>query len=454
MVAFSHLDPGTPEAVWADDGRIFSAPALDTDVDDLIVVAAHPDDETLGAGGLIRIVHENGGRVSVVIATDGEASHPDSPTRTPEDLAATRRREVVAALDLLAPGARVHFLGLPDGGLRENVAQLDAALTGILDSVVGTDPSRALSVAPWSGDGHRDHRIAAESTSRAAAARGIRHLGYPIWLWHWGTPADVPWERAAGIEFTLVVSEAKERALRAHVSQVRPLSDAAGDEPIVSAQMAGHFARDSEIFLAEPSLNASMDASWFESFYARNDDPWGFETRWYEQRKRALLMGVLPVPDLGSVLEIGCSTGRITIDLAERATSVTALDASAAALDAARVRVGDIEAVTLRQAAVPQDFPSGTFDTIVLSEVGYYLSMPDLHRTIALIDSAMNEGGFLVACHWRHPVAEYPLTGDQVHRALRAMDTWHRLALHEEADFVLEVFARRPDSVAQREGLA
>ena len=88
----------------------------------------------------------------------------------------------------------------------------------------------------------------------------------------------------------------------------------------------------------------------------------------------------------------------------------------------------------------------------MLSEVGYYLSARDLARTIALIDAAMT--GCVVACHWRHPVDEYPLSGDDVHRALRSVASWQRLALHEEEDFVLEVFCRRPAvSVAHREGL-
>ena len=108
----------------------------------------------------------------------------------------------------------------------------------------------------------------------------------------------------------------------------------------------------------------------------------------------------------------------------------------------------------MRRGAVPGDWPEGQFDTIVLSEVGYYLSSPDLERTIALIDAAMPGDGCLVACHWRHPVSEYPLSGDEVHRALRSCASWESLLIHEEEDFLLEVFCRMPAlSVAHREGL-
>jgi len=454
MVSFSHLGEGTSERVWQADGRIRTAPALEGDVDELIVVASHPDDETLGAGGLMRRVHDRGGQVTVIVATDGEASHPLSMSHSRTDLSSTRRVEVLRAVHALAPGARVHFLALPDGALRDHARELELGLTAVLDSSTSS-PTRSLIVAPWSGDGHRDHRVTAESVSRVAASFGLRHLGYPIWLWHWGRPVDVPWDSSYALTLTPGERSIKGRALRTHTSQTEPLSDAPGDEAIVHEAMQAHFTRDIEFYIAEAQHDgASLSAAFFEDFYARHDDPWGFETRWYEERKRALLMAALPSRRLGDVLEIGCSTGLITLDLAARADHVLGLDASVAALDAARARLGDGAAVTLRQGVVPADWPEGRFDTIVLSEVGYYLSAQDLARTIALIDDAFADDGFLVACHWRHPVAEYPLSGDEVHRALRSVGSWERMVFHEEEDFVLEVFCPGSAvSVARREGL-
>ncbi len=460
MTTFSHLDEGTSEEVWRAEERIRTAPLLDVDLDELVVVAAHPDDETLGAAGLIRRVHVSGGGVTVVVATDGEASHPQSASHTRTDLSSIRRVEVLRAVHALAPGARVHFLGLPDGALRENTRALDDAVAAAIDGVPA-DASRIVVVAPWSGDGHRDHRVTAESVARLASERGIRHLGYPIWLWHWGRPDDVPWDAGVALALTPGERSIKARALRTHASQMRPLSDAPGDEAIVSETMQAHFDRDTELYFIETPHSAPADtaqetlpAAFFDDFYARHDDPWGFESRWYEERKRAILLATLPSRALGKVLEIGCSTGLITRELAGRADTVLALDASTAALDAARSRIGDDPAVALQRGAVPEDWPAGTYDAIVLSEVGYYLSARDLQRTIDLIDSSLADAGFLVACHWRHPVAEYPLSGDDVHRALRAVAAWDTLALHEEEDFVLEVFCRRPAvSVAHREGL-
>lgn len=467
MPSFNHLDPGTDESVWAADPRLRAVDRLDDGVCHLIVLAAHPDDETLGAAGLMHRVHETRGRVTVIIATDGEGSHPQSPTHTPEQLRDLRRTEVRQAIALLAPHAGLHFLGLPDGGLREHVGELTTAVLAIVDEAAKAPPGvqagdtagREMIVAPWSGDGHRDHRIAAEAAASVAGARGLRHLGYPIWLWHWGAPGDLPWATASGLALTPDERDAKVTAISTHASQIAPLSDGEGDEAVVHEGMRAHFERAFEVYLDEapvaPDNAAStLQPAFFDDFYARNDDPWGFETRWYERRKRTILTAALPDDRLGRVLEIGCSTGLVTAELAPRADSVWALDAAAAAVDAARTRLGDQPHVMVRQGSVPGDWPDGTFDTIVLSEVGYYLSAADLQRLIRRAVAALAPDGCLIACHWRHEVREYPQTGDAVHDALRQTPEWDVLVRHEEADFLVEVFCPSPArSVAARGGL-
>jgi LmbE family N-acetylglucosaminyl deacetylase len=459
MVSFSHLDPGADEQSWGQEPRMSALAPLDLAIDDLVVVAAHPDDETLGAAGLMQAVHRRGGRVTVIVATDGEGSHPDSPTHTPARLADIRRREVAAAIDGLAPGAEVRFLGLPDGLLRARRDELTTALSQTVDALDIAAPKRsaALVVAPWSGDGHPDHSAAAEASARICAARGIAHLGYPIWLWHWGSGDDVPWVDAVRHALTRGELAGKRRAIATHVSQIAPLSPATGDEPIVHDAMRAHFERPIEVFMRETPahLSASMTGEWFEDFYRRNADPWGFETRWYEERKRSLLMASLPPKSLGAVLELGCSTGLITRELARRASSVVALDPAQSALDTARSRLVGVDTVELVRGRAPHDWPAGSYDTIVMSEVGYYLDEHDLDETIRLIERDLTDDGCLVACHWRHPVAEYPQTGDDVHAALRAAARWEPIVRHHERDFLLEVFCPAPAlSVAEREGLA
>ena len=82
-----------------------------------VVLAAHPDDEVLGAGGLLRRLARSGWDVDVVWASDGEASHPGSTVVAPAALARLRRAESLAARAVLGLHGTVGWLGLPDSGL-------------------------------------------------------------------------------------------------------------------------------------------------------------------------------------------------------------------------------------------------------------------------------------------------------------------------------------------------
>lgn len=193
----------------------------------------------------------------------------------------------------------------------------------------------------------------------------------------------------------------------------------------------------------------TLPPEYFDDLYARRHDPWGFTSRWYEQRKYALTLAALPSATYRSALEVGCSIGVLTALLAERCDDLVGLDPSATALAQARARLP--ASVRLAQGAVPAGWPSGRYDLVVLSEVGYYLGPADLERLLDLVERDLAPDGVVVACHWRHPVADYPLTGDAVHVALQR---WPRVSRIEEEDFLLDVL--RPAgvlSVARQEGL-
>ncbi|MEV8023809.1 PIG-L family deacetylase [Microbacterium sp. NPDC080220] len=450
MVSFSHLDPGTGEDVWAETFAGRNPASLDVEFDHLVVVAAHPDDETLGAAGLIAAAARRGARATVLVVTDGEGSHPDSPSATPVELGALRRREAADALAQLAPSTELRFLGIPDGGTDGHRTPIATALR---ETVAGA--GSCLVVAPWTGDGHRDHRVVGEVTAEVCAERGIPYRWYPIWLWHWGTPDDVPWDEIEVLSLDDATVDAKRHALHRHRSQIEPLSDAPGDEVMLHERMQAHFDRPFEVFIRPASERGSLDETYFDAFYRRNgDDPWGFESRWYEQRKRAVTMACLPRPRYGRALELGCSTGALTQLLAERCDAVLAVDIAEAPLEAARRRIGEGADVRLERRALPGEWPEGSFDLIVLSEVGYYWGAADLADGVERMRAALTRDGQLLACHWRHPVEEYPLSGDDVHAALRAADGLVRLVVHEEEDYVLEVYGLAgARSVAAETGL-
>jgi LmbE family N-acetylglucosaminyl deacetylase/SAM-dependent methyltransferase len=498
MVSFDHRDPGTDEAAWAAALRR-DLPVLDLDVDRIVVVAAHPDDETLGAAGLLATAAARGIPIDLVIVTDGEGSHPDSPTHTPATLALLRRRELSAAVDQLGFRGAPVFLGLPDGGTDEHRDAISSALTQTLERA---GSARVLVLSPWRGDGHRDHRVVCEIVEEVCAARGVRTRAFPIWLWHWGGPDDVPWDRTERLVLTAEYQDAKTRALDQHASQLEPLSPAPGDEPMVHARMRTHFERDAEVFFApergdggagEPAASpessgatasasepaapgsgddsafdavraagspegagqpASVGQAYFDDMYARHDDPWGFDSRWYEERKRAVLLASLPRRRYRAIFEAGCSTGALTAHLADRSDRVLAVDLAPVALERARRRLESRANVELRRCTLPDEWPDGAFDLVVLSEVAYYWAGSDLDRGLTAAVASLGPDGHLVACHWRHPVAEYPHSGDDVHDALAARPDLVRLARHEEEDFVLEVYAHPgARSVAAEAGL-
>nr|MDT0666678.1 PIG-L family deacetylase [Micromonospora sp. DSM 115978] len=94
-------------------------------------MAPHPDDETLGVGGLMVLLRRAGVPVTVVAVTDGDASHPHSPTLRPADLVRLRDAERKAAFaELGLADVPVHRLGLPDGGVARYRGPLTDALTG------------------------------------------------------------------------------------------------------------------------------------------------------------------------------------------------------------------------------------------------------------------------------------------------------------------------------------
>ncbi len=115
---FDHRGAGTAEQDWATSREVKGARPLDlSGFHRLVVTAAHPDDESLGAGGLVSRAVRLGVQVIVLVASAGEASHPDSPTHSPEQLARVRRRELREAVASLAPAGQVDVLDLPDGRL-------------------------------------------------------------------------------------------------------------------------------------------------------------------------------------------------------------------------------------------------------------------------------------------------------------------------------------------------
>lgn len=431
---FRHDRAGTPSATWtqvlaAHDVAPLRLPAHGR----LIVFAAHPDDETLGAGGLINSASRARWPIQIISATAGEGSHPRSPTHTPQVLAQLRARELIEAIARLAPDADVACLGLPDGSLRDRVEELVAELVAL----IGVDGDAVLLCAPWRSDGHPDHEAAGVAAAIAADRTGARLLEYPVWTWHWGQEDDLPWPDARSVRLDAQSRAAKDSAIAAHATQVEPLSPEPGDEVLLDASLLAHFRRDVEILFEDqgPITDDALDR-----VHRERPDPWQVDS-FYERRKRSITLASLPRERYGRALEVGCSVGALAVDLAARSEHLLAIDSSERAVAKALDRTRELDHVDVRRCAVPKQWPSDRFDLISISEIGYFLSPRQLSLVIEHSLASLSNEGHLLLCHWRHQPVGWPMAGPAVHEAFLATGA-AVLVEHQEPDFLLHVLER------------
>lgn len=236
--------PGTAEADWQAWSGLAQLPALPLSwVRSAVVVAPHPDDEVLGFGGGLGLLAEAGVRIRVVAVTEGEASHPGSPTTTQRELVRMRRTEREAAFEELgASGAEVVRLGLRDGTVAGAEGELALRLSRLFFGF-------HLCVAPWEGDLHPDYVASGRAAAAVANADGMPLFQYPVWMWHWARPgaAEVPWDRANRVELPDRIRLRKAAAIECFTSQVAPLSGHAQDRAVLPPEMLAHFLRADEV---------------------------------------------------------------------------------------------------------------------------------------------------------------------------------------------------------------
>ncbi|QIE22147.1 class I SAM-dependent methyltransferase [Caballeronia sp. SBC2] len=201
----------------------------------------------------------------------------------------------------------------------------------------------------------------------------------------------------------------------------------------------------------EPRAQEPNAQDYFAGLYQGSNDPWLLRERWYERRKRALTLAALPDEHYRRAYEPGCANGELTAELAARCETLLAADLNPAAVELARQRVAHLQHVRVEQRAMPDDWPDGEFNLIVISEVAYYLNEAQLARLIAKLTVSLAEGGTLIACHWRRPIEGWPHSGDHVHRQLRAKLTLSRLSCYQDDDMVLDVWSSNAESIYQRE---
>jgi cyclopropane fatty-acyl-phospholipid synthase-like methyltransferase len=159
-------------------------------------------------------------------------------------------------------------------------------------------------------------------------------------------------------------------------------------------------------------LRQTLKPEYFDGLYTANPDPWNFAASPYERAKYALTLNAMRKPLYRSGLEVGCSIGVLTRSLASRCDAVIAVDASSTPIVEARRRCADLPGVRFEQMFVPEQWPGGVFELILLSEVVYYLSPVDVGRLADRVTRSLSEGGSVILVHWTGPT-DYPLSGDE-----------------------------------------
>jgi LmbE family N-acetylglucosaminyl deacetylase len=209
---------GTPTSRWLTWEQRFARLDL-TSCPGLVIVAAHPDDETLGLGGMIAALTAAGVHVEVVLVSDGAAAYPSLPKGQRRYLEHIRRFELANAASILGIHKTI-CLGLPDG----EIAEHQAWLVNQLSTILMQHPPGVWCAATWRGDGHPDHEAVGRSARSAARRTGAILLEYPIWMWHWALPDDfaVPWSRARSVPLKRPDVQRKRAATACFRSQLEP----------------------------------------------------------------------------------------------------------------------------------------------------------------------------------------------------------------------------------------
>ena len=141
----------------------------------------------------------------------------------------------------------------------------------------------------------------------------------------------------------------------------------------------------------------------FDQLFAENPDPWDIDTSDYERSKREAVLAALGKRRFARMLEVGCAGGALTERLAELASSIVALDVSTKAIDLAARRLPRCDSVEFVVAEVPDYWPAGQFDAVILSEVLYFLSVGEIRQVSQLAHESLTGNGLCLLVNWIGP---------------------------------------------------
>lgn len=220
-----------------------------------LIVAPHPDDESLACGGTIALLRNAGFAVHVVFTTNGTMSHPNSKIYRAHKLLLLREAEAVKALSRLGVASNmIRFLRLPDSKLDNlEVSESNRAIGILKELLLEFKPKTVF--LPWRNDPHPDHMASfkfAQASVDSLRDQGFqfRILEYPVWFWERTQVSEFSKEKSmalwkVNIETNL---DLKRSAIAEHASQ---LGKVIMDDPtgfVLSEAMLDHFSNEEEVF--------------------------------------------------------------------------------------------------------------------------------------------------------------------------------------------------------------
>ena len=360
----------------------------------LMVIAPHPDDETIACSALLLDAARRRRPLIIVALTDGDGSHPGSVAVPPRRLAEIRAGEQLAAVEALGCGhAEWVRLGLPDGASR-----WDAGRAAAVDPLV--ERCRQLGVtaiaAPHPDDPHPDHHAAADlALDLQARLPQLRILFYEVWTCRLGR--DAPFRQDDLTPFRVTTDrEAKRQALAFHASQ---LGHVVPDDP------AGFTLPDWFLTLHDSDFERlswlhmpgeAPGAAHFDAIYSASPDPWEVRTSPYERGKRDAARALLGDARFDHALEAGCGEGCLAGDLLAhgQASRATGIDQAADIIE--RAQRSAPQGLRLVQGRLPDDLPEGPYDLVIFSELLYYLPEKELERLAGLTRMQMVPGAAML----------------------------------------------------------
>ena len=184
------------------------------------------------------------------------------------------------------------------------------------------------------------------------------------------------------------------------------------------------------------------DARYFDQLWAASPDPWEHEYRFSETRKYDLTVSALDRLRYRRGFEPGCGIGRLTERLARRCDELVAWDRAPRATEVTRDRLGAAMNVAVEVGDLGHEFPDGSFDLFVFSEILYYFTPEQLVALAERVDHSAEDHATLLAVHYRPLVPEHALRGDAVHELVQDWSEWVHRGGYLDDDVRLDLWTR------------